>query len=175
MASGQGYQDRDTKEMVLMQVSPDRWQAHREIAARFAKSSEYRGHLWRFMGEGEALVQSDDDPLVIPDRGEEISFRIDCVPVKKCRGRRQLFPLTEQFMEDWFLNRLGLAIDIENITTRVMSFSVQKNTGERFTRPSARFIGSGRVLDRDLLERHLRHGIGDAKAYGFGLLEIKKD
>jgi hypothetical protein len=159
--------------MVLIQCPTDRWQAHRDIATRFAKSSDDRGHLWRFVGEGEAKVRLADEPLEILDEGAAVSFRIDCVPVKKVKGKRREFPLTDDVLTEWFLTRLGTALEIEEISCRVMSFTIARDGDAPFSRPCVRYVGKANVLDRKELEYRLRNGIGDAKAYGFGLLEIE--
>lgn len=159
--------------MVLMQVSTDRWQAHREIS-EVHRSDVGRGHLWRFVGEGEAKIRLVNEPITIPEEGTEVSFRIDCVPRVISKGKRKRFPLEEWFINQWVLDRLGVSLEVDHITSRLMTMRITRDAEETFIRPSARVVGRGKILDCTELEKLLRNGIGDAKAYGYGMLEIDR-
>jgi CRISPR system Cascade subunit CasE len=84
------------------------------------------------------------------------------------RGRENLLP--------WFLKKapsLGFEIQADSLEIRhagVQTFDLGE--GKIVTHNSALFVGKLKVTDRKKFQESFRKGIGRAKAFGFGLLQI---
>lgn len=82
-------------------------------------------------------------------------------------------------IRNWFLNRsadYGFDVDHESLQVcrmGVVNFCKQKNDIQyKHTHNMATFIGKLRVVDRNLFIKSFNQGIGRAKGFGFGLLQL---
>jgi len=144
--------------------------------------------LWRRRGSHLlvltecSLANSLGDSDMIETLGEVVSNLernlADKVPFTirlnacKAQGHKR-FCLPANEVEGWALNKLsGLGFEI--CSARVVNEGrvVSMRQGKKNTHGSVVVDGVLKVVDRDALIRSLTSGIGHAKSYGFGLLDV---
>lgn len=137
------------------------------------------------------LILSKRKPKT-PDIGELVSKEIpesfleyDCYgfevllnPTTRNGQSRKLIPVRgKDDLRDWFIKKaVGFEVNPETLEVRhtgVRQFEKTKE-GKVFahTHGSAAFIGKLKVIDRALFKKNFEQGIGRAKGFGFGLLQI---
>ena len=76
----------------------------------------------------------------------------------------------------WFLQKTpAWGFEVEPNSLQVSHIGVQifnKTEAEKHTHGSAKFIGRLKVIDRQAFVTSFKQGIGRAKGFGFGLLQI---
>lgn len=115
--------------------------------------------------------------------GTQLRFRLRANPTRKIRSERNpkngtRAPVMADNLERW-LARKGIDHGFQVIdaswrfdpTTGKLQYG-NKSTGSRMTHHAVLFEGSLVVTDTRELSAAVRHGIGPAKAYGFGLLSL---
>ncbi|MBA2290567.1 MAG: type I-E CRISPR-associated protein Cas6/Cse3/CasE [Chloroflexia bacterium] len=115
--------------------------------------------------------------------GTRLRFRLRANPTRKIRSERNpkngtRAPVMADNLERW-LARKGIDHGFQVIdaswrfdpTTGKLQYG-NKSTGSRMTHHAVLFEGSLVVTDTRELSAAVRHGIGPAKAYGFGLLSL---
>lgn len=116
--------------------------------------------------------------------GQRWQFRVVVNPVKSVAtagGRGKPVPLTRDQQQDWFVSRAfshGFTVsEPQTVATSVrrdtLRFTKEAGTRE-VTLGVAQFEGVLRVCDADRLRRSMVEGIGRAKAYGCGLLTLRR-
>jgi len=75
----------------------------------------------------------------------------------------------------WIIKKaptLGFQIDERTLQVQDVGVKSFDKDGAVCTHGTATFIGQLNVTDRDMFIKSFKHGIGRAKAFGFGLLQI---
>lgn len=155
-----------------IQSTGDRWYDHRAVHMKIGNDAKgERRHLWRYNTDRtEIIIRQTDQPIEVPEG--KVVFTVECLPVMKIRGKR--IPVSDPV--EWLTKKLSPAIDVAHIICRPISGTIQKGNAShngKFSRPAWSFIGYGDVRDRTQLEEFLLNGVGDAKTYGFGMLEVE--
>tara|TARA_B100000929_G_scaffold283303_1_gene264222 strand:+ start:299 stop:865 length:567 start_codon:yes stop_codon:yes gene_type:complete len=152
-----------------------RWKHHRHLAETLTQPGEARDFLYRITGPEEARVRYRDQDLSVPAQGTPINWRIDFSP--KLRGQYGNGVKYRRKYDDALVARqLGGALYPAIIVTGIeivrRFVPIEREGSKPFPLAEARVWGNGLVEDRDELERLMRQGIGEAKAWGCGMLEI---
>jgi len=183
----------------------DVYSLHKAVYSLFPKQKEEDTRDFLFADKGgdfnhrKILILSERKPAV-PEYGEIISkvvpesflecdyygFEIILNPVTKNGLTKNTMPVkgTEN-LKDWFIKKtpnLGFIVEpagLQVCRISVLSFEREKEGKTiRQTHGSATFIGKLTVVDRPIFKESFKHGIGRAKGFGFGLLQLvplKKD
>lgn len=104
-------------------------------------------------------------------------FQIDINPVKRNKESRKLVPITNyDEIASWFADKAkkwGFETAASALTVNSISaIKFQKNDGNIVTINSANISGTIKVTDEELFIKSFRDGLGRAKAYGQGLLQL---
>jgi CRISPR system Cascade subunit CasE len=79
-------------------------------------------------------------------------------------------------LRSWFLQktpRWGFLVEPNSLQVSHLGVQIfNKTEEEKHTHGSAKFIGRLKVIDRQAFVTSFNHGIGCAKGFGFGLLQI---
>lgn len=81
----------------------------------------------------------------------------------------------EDVYRDWLAARLGMAVDLEMATTRMVSFQrsrIQRD-GRRIEGPDAVFHGTVVIADPAAFAALLAKGVGRHRSYGYGMLLLR--
>lgn len=94
---------------------------------------------------------------------------------KQCRNGRRLALLDDESRHEWLISKAkknGFCLDGEPVVENAGSsmFERRSRTG---THIGARFKGRLTVSDRDLFIHAFYHGVGPAKAFGYGMLLLQ--
>lgn len=172
----------------------DPYSIHRVVYSLFPKKDDAtREFLYADKGgsflERTILILSDSEPE-LPEYGELRSKRINesflqhslygfeviVNPVQRDNKSGKIVPVRgKDELCQWFTKRaptFGFTINPELLTvgdTDVLQF---KKDGHIVTLGKAKFTGKLEVTDRDLFIATFKHGLGKAKGFGFGLLQI---
>jgi len=119
------------------------------------------------------------DSKVIPDKFlsyDQYGFEIIINPTKRDKVSRKIIPIRgKEELSTWFITKApSLGFDIIAASLQVQNVGVKSfdKVGAVCTYGTATFIGRLKVIDRDIFINSFRHGIGRAKAFGFGLFQI---
>ena len=162
--------------MEVIECTNNRYEAHRDVERRFRNGSVERNYQWRFVGT-RAIVRTEVEVDTSELGGMEVEFSIDAVPMRKVgakdgRKAKRTFLYSDKEREAWITTRLyaaGLMVtDVESVS---LDSHIQKGP-ETFPKQGVRFSGSAIVHNSRLLHNALASGIGDGKAYGYGMLIV---
>jgi CRISPR system Cascade subunit CasE len=180
----------DCKELGLK----DAYGLHKAVYSLFPTiENQTRDFLFADKGgnwlERQILILSERKPLVpeygmidskvIPDNFlnyERYGFEIILNPTKRDKTTGKIIPIRGQ--EDlltWIIKKaptLGFQIDERTLQVQDVGVKSFDKDGAVCTHGTATFIGQLNVTDRDMFIKSFKHGIGRAKAFGFGLLQI---
>jgi CRISPR system Cascade subunit CasE len=116
----------------------------------------------------------------VPERfldHEHYGFEVTLNPTKRdSKTGKTLAIRGSENLHQWLINKapsLGFEIQAESLEIRhagVLTFDL--GDGKVVTHNSASFVGKLKVSDRDKFKESFRKGIGRAKGFGFGLLQI---
>ncbi len=172
----------------------DPYSIHRVVYSLFPRKGEStRQFLYADKGgsinERTILLLSETEP-VLPEYGELRSKRINesflqhqlygfeviVNPVKRDNKTGHIVPVRgKEELSSWFVQKapsFGFAVDPVFLTvgdTDVIQF---KKDGLGVTLGKATFTGKLEVIDQSRFIETFRHGLGKAKGFGFGLLQI---
>lgn len=171
----------------------DAYSIHRVVYSLFPKiEGDTRDFLFADKG-GDArgrkiLILSERNPLQ-PEHGELLvkpvpdvfltcdsyAFEIILNPVKRDSKSSSLIPISRDDLPEWFSSKapsLGFEIVKGTLTVKVNSVQRFKKDNAEVIHSSATFVGQLKVIDRPLFIKSFKEGIGRAKGFGFGLLQL---
>jgi hypothetical protein len=171
--------------MFTVPCSTDRYRAHQDVerwgrAITDNHSGEGRPFQWRHNGD-TAQVRTEVEIDLSDSEGKIIEFELDAVPYKKVgakpggRKKRITYFYSEAERRDWLADRFlkhGLILGNASIQNQE---SIIASKDSAFKKPGVRFTGKAMIHDPAKVIHALTHGIGDCKAYGYGMLVIKGD
>ena len=103
-------------------------------------------------------------------------FEIILNPVKRDSRTRKLIPITgKSDLLEWFKTKSpswGFKTDEKTLMVLISSVRKFKKGGNEITHNTATFKGQLEVTDREMFIHSFENGIGKAKSFGFGLLQI---
>ena len=173
----------------------DAYSIHRIVYSLFPKQdSETRDFLFADKGGDwncrQVLILSERKPAS-PEFGEiesreipesfllweNYGFEVIVNPTQRNGPSKKTMPIRGmENLHKWFIRKapaLGFEVEPESLqVTRIGVKRFDKNKEERITHGSATFIGKLRVTDRQAFVKSFKLGIGRAKGFGFGLLQI---
>lgn len=138
----------------------------------------------------EILILSRDVPAK-PERGalqskpvpadyldaDEYAFQIQLNPSKRAPNGKMVPVVGNQAAKEWFLEKQaswGFSASQDSLEVRGPRAEVFCKGRQTITLAKAIFKGVLRVEDRAAFKRSFENGIGKAKAFGFGLLQLIK-
>ena len=173
----------------------DAYSIHRIVYSLFPKQdNETRDFLFADKGGDwncrQVLILSERKPAS-PEFGEiesreipesfllweNYGFEVIVNPTQRNGPSKKTTPIRGmENLHKWFIRKapaLGFEVEPESLqVTRIGVKRFDKNKEERITHGSATFIGKLRVTDRQAFVKSFKLGIGRAKGFGFGLLQI---
>jgi hypothetical protein len=160
--------------LVKIPCESDRYLAHQTVEWSIRQSKDDpnpRDYLWRLC-DGYAIAQVG----VVEhgyDRGHEVEFSIETVPVISTSGVKR--PIPQSAWRDWLSGQLlkhaGLAV--VECEFEPVHFEIAKPGTPTFGKPAALFKGKALVHSPNQLTYGRNFGVGSAKAFGFGLLIVE--
>lgn len=124
------------------------------------------------------------------DQGTRLKFRLDANPTKRLHAQSRYAngePVSQQWvgkrvpvpveaMHDWLTRRAqqsGFSVErFDNVQPGFVYFNKTRDRAKGQQLRSARYDGILEVTDPECFRETLIHGIGPAKAFGFGLLSV---
>ena len=107
---------------------------------------------------------------------ERYGFEVKMNPVRQENKSRKRVPVKgRDLLMSWFCEKAGsygFSVDATSLDVRDLEVLKFTNDENQVTYNSAVFIGKLTVTDRVLFEKSFKEGIGRAKGFGFGLLQI---
>ena len=173
----------------------DAYSIHRIVYSLFPKQdNETRDFLFADKGGDwncrQVLILSERKPAS-PEFGEiesreipesfllweNYGFEVIVNPTQRNGPSKKTTPIRDiENLHKWFIRKApALGFEVEPESLQVTGIGVKrfdKNKEERITHGSATFIGKLRVTDRQAFVKSFKLGIGRAKGFGFGLLQI---
>ena len=173
----------------------DAYSIHRIVYSLFPKQdNETRDFLFADKGGDwncrQVLILSERKPAS-PEFGEiesreipesfllweNYGFEVIVNPTQRNGPSKKTTPIRGmENLHKWFIRKApALGFEVEPESLQVTGIGVKrfdKNKEERITHGSATFIGKLRVTDRQAFVKSFKLGIGRAKGFGFGLLQI---
>ena len=156
---------------VIVSCPRDRYAAHQFLERRFRGDSPTRNYQWLPI-DGSAFVRVGE--VEAPEEGT-VLFTLTALPQRRQNGKRRS-QLSHEQQQEWLVRhmRLHAGLEVTNIETQSETGPVLIKSGEsRFFKNGVEFSGVAVVRDRQLLKQALNTGVGDGKAYGFGMLIVK--
>lgn len=173
----------------------DAYSIHRIVYSLFPKQdNETRDFLFADKGGDwncrQVLILSERKPASpefgeiesreIPEsflRWDNYVFEVIVNPTQRNGPSKKTTPIRGiDNLHKWFIRKapaLGFEVEPESLqVTRIGVRRFDKNIEERITHGSATFIGKLKVIDRQAFIKSFKQGIGRAKGFGFGLLQI---
>lgn len=155
----------------------DRYNCHRDVERQFRDSTEQP--RWARRGS-KVFVRTSVEKSDIPAIGDVVHFSIEALAIRKIGARpgrkarrRYLTDKTER--EEWALDRLAKnGLSVRRIDSMLIDGIVARKD-DVFNKPGARYWGVAEVTDEVAITHALTNGIGDGKAFGFGMLIINKE
>lgn len=173
----------------------DAYSIHRIIYSLFPKQdNETRNFLFADKGGDwnyrQILILSKRKPET-PEFGEIISkeipesflgwdyygFEVIVNPIQRNGPSKKTMPIRGmENLHKWFIQRaatMGFEVEPESLqVTRIGVQRFDKDKEVTITHGTATFIGKLKVIDRQVFIKSFEQGIGRAKGFGFGLLQI---
>ncbi len=151
--------------------------AMRAVTASGHRLSATRAMLWRMNG-GNAEIRTETETEFTS--GQVVKFELDAVPervrgAKPDRGvkRRRTYLFSENERIDWLEVRFrnyGIILGEVKITEFRDRIIARKDA--LLMKPGVRFTGTAMIHDPVKAKACLANGIGDYKAFGYGMLVI---
>lgn len=172
----------------------DAYSLHRAVYSLFPKTEE-AGRDFLYADKGgdlwerkvlliscripEKPVHGTVESKLIPEAflsHDHYGFEIVVNPVKRDNATKKLVPIRDkEDLISWFLSKapsFGFLVDPQSLQIQHVGVQrFQKDAGA-VTHGSATFLGRLQVTDRAAFRKSFRQGIGRAKGFGFGLLQI---
>ena len=108
---------------------------------------------------------------------DNYGFEVTVNPTRRNGPSKKTTPIKgRENLHKWFIQKAplwGFGVEPESLQISkigVVSFNRDKNTKQ--THGAATFIGKLKVIDREAFINSFKQGIGRAKGFGFGLLQI---
>lgn len=115
----------------------------------------------------------------IPDRfleHDRYGFEVTLNPSKRdAKTGKTVAILGQDALRMWLLEKapkLGFSVDAATLEVRHVGVLRYAKAGATCTHNTATFIGQLTVTDREAFKKSFKQGIGRAKSFGFGLLQI---
>lgn len=110
-------------------------------------------------------------------RWDNYGFEVMVNPTQRNGPSKKTTPITgRENLHNWFMQKAtAWGFDVEPDSLQISNIGVVRFTrGNAITQThgSATFIGKLMVTDREAFMNSFKHGIGRAKGFGFGLLQI---
>ena len=107
---------------------------------------------------------------------ERYGFEVHINPVKREKETGAIVPIrgTTELL-NWFLRKsptFGFEVDEKSLSVQDVGIQEFEKDGKHILHGKATFIGRMRVTDKEAFITSFKSGIGRAKAFGFGLLQI---
>jgi CRISPR system Cascade subunit CasE len=103
-------------------------------------------------------------------------FEIILNPTKRDAKTGKIIPVRgRENLLQWFVQKapgLGFEIMPESLQVNHIGVLTYQKNGTTRTHNTATFVGKLKVIDRQVFKRSFKKGIGRAKGFGFGLLQI---
>ncbi len=107
---------------------------------------------------------------------EYYGFEVVLNPTKRDAATKKVIPLkNEKELHEWFVHKaptLGFEVIPESLQISDIGVRMFKKGDSTVTHGTATFIGTLKVTDRAIFVKTFENGIGRAKSFGFGLLQI---
>ncbi len=110
---------------------------------------------------------------------DRYGFEVMMNPTRRDRATGKTVAIRErERLEEWFLKKAeetwGFAVEKESVSIHNIGAQTFKKSkeGPTVTHHRATFIGKIRITDREKFKEVFKKGIGRARAFGFGLLQI---
>jgi len=107
---------------------------------------------------------------------ERYGFEIVLNPTKRDAASRKIIPVRGfKNLYTWFLDKTsiwGFTVEENSLQVGRVGVTTFKKEGSTCTLGTATFTGRLLVVDRALFIKSFKHGIGRAKSFGFGLLQV---
>ncbi len=159
---------------ILRHPTSNRWQLHKSASELFLKPGQERNFQLIIQDENHSIIRSSDQSPPNPEG--LFSFRISYAPKhrKKMRnGHYKNIRIDRDHCENWIVDRLGKALLITRLATEVIPIKINRGDNNKiFTVMTGQSYGEARIRDKQEFDRIWNDGIGSAKAYGVGSLEI---
>lgn len=157
---------------VVVSCPRDRYKAHQFLEKKFRGDSPVRNYQWLPI-DAAALVRFGEVEAPTEDT---VMFTITALPQRKMGKNKRRAHLSPSQQCEWLVRHLMLhaGLEVTGIENQVDPGPVRiKYNGNYFTKHGIQFDGIAVVRDRDLLKTALNTGVGDGKAYGFGMLIVQ--
>ncbi len=160
-------------------VPSDRHAAHAFLAQRYTQPCQDRNFQWRLVhreGTARAIVRPDDQEVSVPQTGADILFEIEMIALSRTKGKRRYLrdkSARMAFIAGSLYSNAGVMITPDSVEIIDQPGFIAKDDN-RFVKPAALFSGQATVVDHEKLFHALRRGIGQGKAFGYGLLIVKE-
>lgn len=144
------------------------------------KGGDARGRKIIILSERRPIQPEHGNLLTkpVPDAflgWDSYAFEIILNPVKRDSKSRSLVPIHKDDLSEWFSNKapsFGLEIIKETLTVQINSVQRFIKDNAEVIHSSATFTGQLKVIDRPMFIKSFSEGIGRAKGFGFGLLQL---
>jgi len=109
---------------------------------------------------------------------EHYGFEIRMNPTKRSRNSGKTIAIENSALIDWFLDpkkeiERGFTVAKESLQVQDIGVQrFQKEIGTDVVHGTATFIGKLKVTDRQAFIKSFQNGLGRARAFGFGLLQL---
>jgi CRISPR system Cascade subunit CasE len=105
------------------------------------------------------------------------AFQVLLNPVEQPKGKKNKSPIIGKGpLRDWFLKKQsswGFSANPASLEILSQGVQIIKRQGHEIVHNQAEFRGILHVTNYDLFNRSFSNGIGRAKAFGFGLLQLR--
>lgn len=109
-------------------------------------------------------------PTIIPAEGDLAEFFLRAAPRRGSRNRK--FPIVARNDQLSWLERVFAMIGLRIVQADVRKDNVLIDDSPSFVIVGGTFRGEGIVANESALRQAMLHGVGNAKVYGFGLLQF---
>ncbi len=155
--------------MIVEYSTKDRWGLHKFLMETLCEPNSERDFQFVVCDDHSVIVRKNDEKIEIPAEGRNVRLIVEYAPRRRKRGKNIPFVFTQENLDKWLDNKMGGCIDIKECYHSTHRSLINKNTA-RYTMPFVRSRIIGELTNIEEFERILRNGIGDAKAYGFGMV-----
>jgi len=180
----------DRKAMKVLQIT-DLYSIHKTIYSLYPGNK--REFLFYDQGgdiRSRSILILSKVPPLLPAAGEVTSkripdefledhtyaFRVQLNPIVRLAGSRRVKPVVgKEPLLSWFLRnqeQWGFSADKDRLEVSDTGVTEIRKTDHIITLNRAEFTGMAVVGDRNKFRKSFEEGIGRAKAFGFGLLQI---
>jgi len=160
----------------------DRGKAHGLVEHLIRAGAEERAYTWT-LREDHVLVRRSGEQKVSHLMGQRVNYCIDALASRTTQdrstgARRRTYVTSMADRREWIMRQLFERSGLMPVTPVQIGGVIAPTVhtkGSAFKKPGARYSGTALVVDPALLAQALNTGIGDGKAYGFGMLIIEEE